>query len=1458
MTDRAAAIPKDIQPEDLPVPRYEDEDAESLGEKLAELYARRDNNPRARIDDVIESTRRELRRGPRLRAGEFLNDGRYRLIERIGDSAGDATWRAWDRARSRLVIIREMVGPWVAKRMRVGAFLEAARTLQNLDHSGLAPVHEAKQSRDGFVYLAIDELTGGRFDAFEGDQVDLLQAVIEVGSALQAAHDAGLVHARVRPEAIFFDEHGGARLTDFDLAGEHVHGDSGSVYVAPELVERGMEATPAADVYALAMCTLYGLNGNRLPYTVVRGPERFIDGLDVAESVKVVLKKAVDWDLETRFATMTDMVAGLLADDHVLASLAQRAWEKRRYVIASEHYTALWALRPEESVQIKHILGQIYLKMETWEEAYACLSSALEETTDPDPLYEHLREYAVGTDDWKRVADLLWNQARNRPPVARASMRAELARITEQHLADPRGASEVWTLVVQDHRTPARAEEALSALRRLAEEREDWGSFVEHSQELLPYLDGEARPDVQYAIGRAMIQQLDDEDTGLVWIDRAEAAGVKPLDMAAELQEIRARRGQWRRLIGLMRLEADHEKKVHQASRILLRAATIARAVHLEAEAEAIYENMLERAPQHYPALRELARMRHRSGRSDAAMQSYEALTAHYEGRSEEPEASERAADHTAYATLLLEQERVDAAVTNLEAALRLQPDNIEALTLSGPLYLDLGRLEDGALSLEKLYALFKAVKTDGARLDAALQRADAAWFRGRLAVAMRWYNSVLATVPDHERAWWGLAKVAMAARGGHPGTDRAPWLSATPERFTAHEALARLLMGLFTQETMTGWLSRHPLGRGIVKAGDTPARSACAVVDLLDRYGLIGPLTFDRLSEAYPDWQSRIDAVQRLFDGGDDIRIERTYRWARAALELDFDLELDRAVLPAELHVQGRLPGDLHDDDAWRLLLGGEQPAEPAPEPPRVAPSDADSETLSAVELVVDGTIEFTLRAWQSGARIGADPTSDWSWPDLEAHHAVLRRIGPAIYLERVGDAPVTVDGEEVPGWRLLGGEKLALGPATFDVRCREDDQEPPTLEEDADSVNLDDEDDAEVTQVNLPHLTVEQLEALSEAEEAEDEAEADEPDEAAADEPDEPDEAAADEPDEPEADDAEASASEVASEESDEAAADEQPPALPDDSVTMSPDGATTYAFDEGATDAESEAFDELEAMAIQRDPPRFLEADEDSIPEPVALDVDGIPALADAPEVDLGEQVDDDPDFVDAGTVEMSLASAGSGFPGVGFDEEEATVAIRDGDVEKAAADPFDVGDIVERQSPPSDDAPPPQPMEVMEVEPVDEDDAGVLDSLGPAGDAPTPQWLTAAEAEEPDLVATHVARPTLVAPQPDDLPEQKPSAGGQLEVMSGPARGTVVPVDGVLALGRDPSCEVHLPADPMLSDIHCRFVASDAGFLIMDNGSDRGTMVDGSRVSEATLRGGETIMVGSTVLRFVLRG
>ena len=82
----------------------------------------------------------------------------------------------------------------------------------------------------------------------------------------------------------------------------------------------------------------------------------------------------------------------------------------------------------------------------------------------------------------------------------------------------------------------------------------------------------------------------------------------------------------------------------------------------------------------------------------------------------------------------------------------------------------------------------------------------------------------------------------------------------------------------------------------------------------------------------------------------------------------------------------------------------------------------------------------------------------------------------------------------------------------------------------------------------------------------------------------------------------------------------------------------------------------------------------------------------------------------------------------------------------------------------------------------------------------------------------------------------------------------ADGSRLAIDtGPLTIGRLPECDVVL-ADPNVSRRHAEIRRVEGGFVVADLNSLNGTRVNGARISERTLRDGDEISVGSTVLRF----
>lgn len=90
---------------------------------------------------------------------------------------------------------------------------------------------------------------------------------------------------------------------------------------------------------------------------------------------------------------------------------------------------------------------------------------------------------------------------------------------------------------------------------------------------------------------------------------------------------------------------------------------------------------------------------------------------------------------------------------------------------------------------------------------------------------------------------------------------------------------------------------------------------------------------------------------------------------------------------------------------------------------------------------------------------------------------------------------------------------------------------------------------------------------------------------------------------------------------------------------------------------------------------------------------------------------------------------------------------------------------------------------------------------------------------------------------------------------LTVLSGPRAGSSFPLPpaGEVLLGRGGACQVAL-GDPLSSRVHARIAWEDGAWAIRDDASRNGTFVNGQKVNEATLSGGNTIRIGSTELEF----
>ncbi|MGO9320014.1 MAG: FHA domain-containing protein [Solirubrobacteraceae bacterium] len=92
------------------------------------------------------------------------------------------------------------------------------------------------------------------------------------------------------------------------------------------------------------------------------------------------------------------------------------------------------------------------------------------------------------------------------------------------------------------------------------------------------------------------------------------------------------------------------------------------------------------------------------------------------------------------------------------------------------------------------------------------------------------------------------------------------------------------------------------------------------------------------------------------------------------------------------------------------------------------------------------------------------------------------------------------------------------------------------------------------------------------------------------------------------------------------------------------------------------------------------------------------------------------------------------------------------------------------------------------------------------------------------------------------------------GRYLEIQ-GPDRTLLIPLSGeVMHIGRGLAAGLHLD-DASVSRRHAILVPRPAGARILDDRSANGTFVNGRRVQQAELQGGDVIVLGRVVLRFL---
>ncbi len=260
--------------------------------------------------------------------------GRYRVIKLIGSGGMADVYLATDLSSGMNVAIKILKQEFATNPEFIKRFDTEAKAASSLSHANI--VHVFGVGQEGNIRYMVQEYVEGitvKDMILQNGHLDWKVAVpilIQVGMALDTAHQNGIVHRDVKPHNILITRDRIAKVTDFGIAHASTNhtitltsgGALGSVhYFSPEQARGGI-VSPSSDIYSLGV-TLFEMVTGRVPFDgensvaiavkhlqePVPYASNFVPG--IPQGLDAIIQKAMQKDPKLRYKSIRDMVTEL-------------------------------------------------------------------------------------------------------------------------------------------------------------------------------------------------------------------------------------------------------------------------------------------------------------------------------------------------------------------------------------------------------------------------------------------------------------------------------------------------------------------------------------------------------------------------------------------------------------------------------------------------------------------------------------------------------------------------------------------------------------------------------------------------------------------------------------------------------------------------------------------------------------------------------------------------------------------------------------------------------------------------------------------------------------------------------------------------------------------------------------------------------------------------------------------
>jgi len=285
----------------------------------------------------------ELLANEKRRFVSGLSIGPYQLLSMLGYGGMGEVFLAEDPRLGRKVAIKLLPELFTNDANRIRRFEQEARVASQISHPNIAHIYEIGNV-DGYHFTSMEFVDGITLREMMQKRLDLGEAIdiaLQVGYALVAAHQAGIVHRDIKPENIMVRKDRYVKVLDFGLAkltemiDEPIDSKNASItnvdtepgilmgtptYMSPEQL-RGQTIEARTDIWSLGV-TLYEMVSGRQPFVgrtasdisaaiLLTEPDSLvIDRLNEDESSTLnhILSTALEKEIDQRYATVAAFV----------------------------------------------------------------------------------------------------------------------------------------------------------------------------------------------------------------------------------------------------------------------------------------------------------------------------------------------------------------------------------------------------------------------------------------------------------------------------------------------------------------------------------------------------------------------------------------------------------------------------------------------------------------------------------------------------------------------------------------------------------------------------------------------------------------------------------------------------------------------------------------------------------------------------------------------------------------------------------------------------------------------------------------------------------------------------------------------------------------------------------------------------------------------------------------------